>query len=109
MTTKSGLMLGLGETESELDQSCEDLLKVGVNILTLGQYLRPSADHLPVHEYIHPDQFARLAQKYESMGFRKVFAGPYVRSSYHAGETFSHVSGPVTMNQSGVKFFKELL
>lgn len=91
MTTKSGLMLGLGETEAELDEACADLLNVGVNILTLGQYLRPSFQHLPVRDYIHPDQFAKLAKKYEAMGFKKVFAGPYVRSSYHAGETYSNV------------------
>lgn len=91
MTTKSGLMLGLGETESELNQSCQDLVEAGVNILTLGQYLRPSADHLPVSEYVHPDRFYALAEKYERMGFDKVFAGPYVRSSYHAGETYSKV------------------
>lgn len=89
MTTKSGLMLGLGEIETEIDEACADLLNVGVNILTLGQYLRPSVDHLPVQEYVHPDTFSRLAKKYETLGFKKVFAGPYVRSSYHAGETFS--------------------
>lgn len=91
MTTKSGLMLGLGETESELDQSCKDLLDAGVNILTLGQYLRPSADHLAVSEFVHPDKFFELAEKYKRMGFNQVFAGPYVRSSYHAGETYSKV------------------
>lgn len=90
MTTKSGLMLGLGETEIEIDEACRDLLNVGVNILTLGQYLRPSAEHLPVKDYIHPDTFSRLAVKYQAMGFKNVFAGPYVRSSYHAGETFSN-------------------
>ena len=88
MTTKSGLMLGLGETEAELDDACRDLRNVGVDILTLGQYLRPSADHLPVREYVHPDTFARYTKKYKEFGFKKVFAGPYVRSSYHAGETY---------------------
>lgn len=88
MTTKSGLMLGLGESEAELDEACRDLLNVGVNILTLGQYLQPSVDHLPVHEYVHPDRFRFYAEKYEKMGFRRVFSGPYVRSSYHAGETY---------------------
>lgn len=91
MTTKSGLMLGLGETDDELDESCKDLLNAGVNILTLGQYLRPSADHLPVTDYIHPDKFFQLSEKYKKMGFNQVFAGPYVRSSYHAGETYSKV------------------
>ena len=90
-------MLGLGETEDELDHACRDLLSVGVNILTLGQYLRPSIDHLPVHKYIHPDHFVHLAKKYEAMGFNKVFAGPYVRSSYHAGETFEQVSSEILL------------
>ncbi len=95
MTTKSGLMLGLGEKEEELDEACADLLNSGVNILTLGQYLRPSAAHLPVQDYVHPDVFSRLAEKYEAMGFKKVFAGPYVRSSYHAGETFLNATKSV--------------
>ena len=89
MVTKSGLMLGLGETEAELDEACADLLHAGVSILTLGQYLRPSADHLPVSEYVHPDRFSRLGEKYEAMGFSKVFAGPFVRSSYHADEAIA--------------------
>ena len=79
----SGLPLAL--TSATLQAWFTD---AGVNILTLGQYLRPSAEHLPVRDYIHPDMFSRLAQKYETMGFKKVFAGPYVRSSYHAGETY---------------------
>ena len=89
MTTKSGLMLGLGEQEDELDEACQDLLDAGVSILTLGQYLSPSANHLPVFEYVNPDKFASLGRKYEAMGFSKVFSGPYIRSSYHAGETYS--------------------
>lgn len=88
ITTKSGLMLGLGETEPELDEACRDLRNAGVDILTLGQYLRPSVDHLAVQEYVHPDTFSRYAKKYQELGFKKIFAGPYVRSSYHAGETY---------------------
>ena len=89
---KSGLMLGLGETEDEVVEVLEDLLAVGVNCLTLGQYLRPSKDHLPVVEYVHPDQFKKLSDLAYQLGFLHVAAGPLVRSSYHAGEVFD---GPV--------------
>ena len=87
MTTKSGLMLGLGETEAEIFKTCGDLRSAGCDILTLGQYLAPGPGHLEVTEYIAPDFFRRLAVELKSFGFKEVFAGPYVRSSYHAGET----------------------
>lgn len=86
--TKSGLMLGLGETEPEVLEAGRQLLSVGVSILTLGQYLRPTPAHLEVKEFINPRKFEELAGRLEAMGFRKVFAGAYVRSSYHARETF---------------------
>lgn len=86
--TKSGLMLGLGESEEEVLESASDLLEAGGEILTLGQYLRPSEEHLEVVEFIPPEVFRRLADTMRQMGFREVFAGPYVRSSYHAEETF---------------------
>ena len=86
--TKSGLILGLGETEAEVLEAGRHLLSVGVEILTLGQYLRPTPNHLEVKEYIHPRKFEELATRLEAMGFEKVFAGAYVRSSYHARETF---------------------
>ena len=89
---KSGLMLGLGETEDEVVEVLEDLLAVGANCLTLGQYLRPTKEHLPVVEYVHPDQFKKLADTAYQLGFLHVAAGPLVRSSYHAGEVFG---GPV--------------
>lgn len=86
VATKSGLMLGLGETEPEIFQAMDDLLEAGVTVLTLGQYLRPSPKHLPVVEYIHPDQFAALKEIAERKGFRHVASGPLVRSSYHAAD-----------------------
>ncbi|MBI3037256.1 lipoyl synthase [Candidatus Woesearchaeota archaeon] len=86
--TKSSIMLGLGETEEEVILAMNDLLAVGVDILTLGQYLRPSALHLPVAEYIAPERFNKLKLAGESLGFKYVAAGPFVRSSYRAGELF---------------------
>ncbi len=84
LVTKSGLILGLGETEDELHAVMRDLRAVDVQILTLGQYLRPSAQHLPVAKYYHPDEFAALAEIGHGLGFTHVEAGPLVRSSYHA-------------------------
>jgi lipoic acid synthetase len=81
---KSGIMLGLGETKEEILESMNDLLQAGVHILTLGQYLQPTKEHLPVAEYIHPDFFAELKQTGLQMGFRYIESGPLVRSSYHA-------------------------
>ncbi len=86
--TKSGLMLGLGETEEEVLEASGDLREAGCEILTLGQYLSPSEEHLEVREFIPPEVFQRLADRIRQMGFREVYAGPYVRSSYHAAETF---------------------
>ncbi|HXG04502.1 MAG TPA: lipoyl synthase [Candidatus Binatia bacterium] len=82
--TKSGLILGLGETREELVATFRDLRAVDVEILTLGQYLRPSPAHLPVARYYHPDEFAELAAVARDLGFAHVEAGPLVRSSYHA-------------------------
>ena len=84
--TKSGLMLGLGETEEELLQALRDLRRVRCDILTLGQYLQPTLRHLPVVEYISPAVFARHKAAAEAMGFLHVASGPLVRSSYHADE-----------------------
>ncbi len=86
MTTKSGLMLGLGETETELFQAMDDLLEHGVTVLTLGQYLRPSEKHLPVVEYIPPETFDNYREIAMRKGFEYVASGPLVRSSYHAGD-----------------------
>ncbi len=84
--TKSGLMLGLGETESELMATFEALVGAGVDILTLGQYLRPTRHQLPVKRYVPPDEFAALGAKAKALGFSTVYAGPLVRSSFNAHE-----------------------
>lgn len=82
--TKSGVMLGLGETQEEVEQTMRDLLDARVDILTLGQYLQPTPRHLPVQEFIHPDKFEYYRQLGLEMGFKYVESGPLVRSSYHA-------------------------
>lgn len=84
--TKSGLMLGLGETEKEVEAVLQDLLEARVDILTMGQYLAPSAAHLPVRRYVSPEEFHLWEEKALAMGFKKAFAGVFVRSSYHAAE-----------------------
>ena len=84
--TKSGLMLGLGETEEELLEALGDLRAAGCDLLTLGQYLQPTPRHLPVVEYVPPRQFEHLRRRAKAMGFRHVASGPKVRSSYHADE-----------------------
>ena len=87
--TKSGLMLGMGETRDELLEVLADLVAQGCDFLTLGQYLAPSAtagDYLPVDRYVHPDEFAELGRLAKAIGFQQVASGPFVRSSYHARE-----------------------
>lgn len=84
MRTKSGVMLGLGETEDEVIETMQDLRSVGVDILTLGQYLQPTVKHLPVKNFITPEKFAEYKEIGLQMGFRYVESGPLVRSSYHA-------------------------
>ena len=86
--TKSSIMLGFGEKEEEVIQTMKDLLKVGVEIFTLGQYLRPSIKHTQIIEYVHPIKFNHYKEIGESLGFRFVASGPMVRSSYKAGELF---------------------
>ncbi len=86
LTTKSGLMVGMGETEDEVVQVFRDLLAVGVRALTLGQYLAPSRAHVPVVEYVAPEVFDRYAGEARALGFTHVMSGPLVRSSYHAEE-----------------------
>ena len=84
MRTKSGVMLGLGESEEEVIETMMDLRSVGVDVLTLGQYLQPTPKHLPISEFITPEQFEKLGVIGKEMGFRYVESGPLVRSSYHA-------------------------
>ncbi len=86
LVTKSGLMLGLGETDAERIQTMEDLRSSDCDILTLGQYLQPTTCHLPVVEYLPPEQFERLGQIGRDLGFSHVASGPMVRSSYHADQ-----------------------
>ena len=87
--TKSSIMLGLGESEAETIEAMRDLKSVGVDILTMGQYLQPTARHFPVCEYIQPEQFKKLREIAETMGFTYVASGPLVRSSYRAGDFFA--------------------
>ena len=87
--TKSSLMLGLGETDEEIRQAMRDLRAVGVDILTLGQYLRPTRHHLPVVRYVTPEEFDRYRRWGYEEGFREVFSGPLVRSSYRAERVFA--------------------
>ena len=82
--TKSGLMLGLGESDKEVEETLRDLLDAGCSILTLGQYLQPSKEHLPVERYIHPEEFDNWRKRALDMGFSEAASGPFVRSSYHA-------------------------
>src|SRR5215831_10787741 len=84
--SKSGIMLGLGETDEELSQTLRDLVAHGCDLLTIGQYLRPSPNHLPVIEYVHPDKFAAWGEQAKAIGFESVASGPLVRSSFHADE-----------------------
>ena len=84
--SKTGLMVGLGEAEDELFQVMDDLRAVDCDVLTIGQYLRPSQDHLPVERFYTPDDFVRLKDEGQRRGFKHVESGPLVRSSYHAHE-----------------------
>ncbi len=86
VVTKSGVMLGLGETELELFQTMDDLREAGCQVLTMGQYLRPSPKHLPVVEYVTPEQFGLYGEIARKKGFEHVASGPLVRSSYHAAD-----------------------
>jgi lipoic acid synthetase len=91
--TKSGIILGLGETTEEVELVMRDLRAADVDILTLGQYLRPSADHLPLDRYVRPEEFRHLYEVGMAMGYRHVESGPLVRSSYHAWEQVQAAAG----------------
>jgi lipoic acid synthetase len=91
MVTKSGMMLGLGESRDEIVSLMRDLRNVDCNLLTIGQYLSPSNDHLPIMKFYHPDEFADLKIMGEEMGFAHVESGPLVRSSYHAKEQVEYM------------------
>ena len=93
VAAKSGLMLGLGETHDEVARALQDLLGAGCRLLTLGQYLAPSKDHHPIVAYVSPDEFLRWEKTAYKMGFKGVASGPFVRSSFHAGEMFQKMKG----------------
>jgi lipoic acid synthetase len=88
MPAKSGIMVGLGETRAQLEQTLQDLADHGCDMLTIGQYLQPTRNHLPVQKFYPPEEFDELAAVARRMGFRKVASGPFVRSSYNAEELF---------------------
>jgi lipoic acid synthetase len=88
ITLKSGLMLGLGETQAEIEKTLRDLLDAGSRILTLGQYLQPTKDQLQVDRFIHPEEFDNWRETALKMGFSGVTSGPLVRSSFHAKELY---------------------
>lgn len=91
--TKSGIMIGLGETREEVMRTMRDLRKVNCDFLTIGQYLRPTPRNVEVVEYIHPDTFEQYKHAGEAMGFRYVASAPFVRSSFHAEEALKHLAG----------------
>ena len=91
MFTKSGLMVGLGETRQELTTAMRDLRTADVDILTVGQYLRPSAEHTPVSRYVPPEEFDTIAEEARGLGFKAVAAGPFVRSSYNAADVYQTI------------------
>jgi lipoic acid synthetase len=87
MHTKSGMMVGLGETDDEVSANLVLLKKLGVQTVTIGQYLRPKLQNWPVARYVEAPSYARWEAEGRALGFRKIYAGPFVRSSYHAKET----------------------
>mgnify|MGYP001025652711 CR=1 FL=1 len=91
IVTKSGMMVGLGETEKQVYETMDDLLNAGVEILTIGQYLRPTREHLEVKKYVAPEEFDKYRETGLKKGFLGVASGPFVRSSYHAKELFEEV------------------
>ncbi len=104
LMVKSGLMVGLGETDDELMHALADLRSVGCRSLTLGQYLAPSAQHWPVARFVPPEQFAYYRQRALAMGFQAVAAGPLVRSSYQADQLMANALGKTTVDQDQCKF-----
>lgn len=103
MVTKSGIMLGLGETEEEVRMVMADLIRAGCDILTIGQYLRPSPDHHPVAEYVRPEIFEEYKRVGLEMGFRDVASGPFIRSSYRAIDSYIKVVGTDNRGRMGLQ------
>ena len=99
--TKTGFMLGLGETYDEIVETMRDIKARDVDILTIGQYLRPSPQHLPIERYVPPDEFREYARIGREMGFRNVYSGPLVRSSYHAWDQVKQLDGAASADSQG--------
>jgi lipoyl synthase len=95
--TKTGFMLGLGETRDEIVELLQDIRDHNVDIVTIGQYLRPSPQHLPIERYVPPDEFREYARIGNEMGFRNVYSGPLVRSSYHAWDQVKQLADETTV------------
>jgi lipoic acid synthetase len=95
--TKSAIMLGLGETFQEIEETLKDLKSVGVSILTIGQYLQPTLKHLTVKRFVHPKEFEFWKKKAHDFGYQAVASGPLIRSSYKASELFSDSIEPQTL------------
>jgi len=93
MVTKAGIMVGIGETREEVLELMKDLVKIDLDIFTIGQYLQPTKRHLPVERFVHPDEFAEYKELGEAFGIRHVESGPLVRSSYHAEEQVEKMHG----------------
>ena len=104
--TKSSILLGLGEKEEEVMQSAKDLRSVGVDIISIGQYLQPTSRHMPVKEYVTPEKFDAYRKNIEKLGFAYVVAGPFVRSSYKAGELF--IKNMIHRRQSSLSKIEKL-
>lgn len=100
LITKSGLMVGLGETREELSRTIEDLAAIDLDILTIGQYSAPSKNHAPVARYLSPEEFEELADEGEKAGLRKVVAGPLVRSSFRAGQVLNEIGEKSNINSA---------
>jgi lipoic acid synthetase len=98
--TKSGLMLGLGETTEEVLEVCADLRDTGCRMITIGQYLQPSIEHLPVERYVPPEEFDELGRLVRRLGFDMVASGPFVRSSYHAGNMMDELKANQTASET---------
>ena len=92
LVIKSGLMVGLGETDNEVSDTLKLIRSIGVDIVTIGQYLRPSLKHWPVDRYVGTESYKRWQDEAKALGFKACYAGPFVRSSYHAKETFAQLS-----------------
>ena len=99
LIVKSGLVLGMGETTQEVDGTLADLAGIGVDIVTIGQYLRPTSHHIPVARWIHPDEFARWKEVGEALGIGHVESSPLTRSSYHAKQSADSASVSVSIGK----------